>query len=130
LRFVLPARGYRGIANVTEDDLERFRQGHTVKGRRPRQGTISHPNPAWKEILRDDVKRGHAATHHARRSIISQEGFTEGDRGSTFSVEQMQAIRACMTDAWVSEVNQIKVRERGRYRSEAAADQGHRGSGT
>ncbi len=35
------ALGDRCIANDTEDDLERFRQGHTGDGRRPKQGTIS-----------------------------------------------------------------------------------------
>jgi integrase len=109
--IILPALGDRGVANVTEDDLERFRQSHTVNGRRPKQGTISHLNSAWKEILRDAVKLGHVSKRHAKRSIISQEGFAKGNRGSTFSVEEMQAIRAYMTDAWVDEFNQIKVRE-------------------
>ena len=42
--IILPALGDRGVANVTEDDLERFRQSHTVNGRKPKQGTISHLN--------------------------------------------------------------------------------------
>jgi hypothetical protein len=109
--IILPALGNRGVANVTEDDLEKFRHSHTVKGRKPKQGTISHLNSAWKEILRDAVKLGYVSTRHAKRSIISQEGFSKGDRGSTFSVEEMKAIRTYMTDAWVNEVNQIKVRE-------------------
>ncbi len=110
--IILPALGDRGVANVTEDDLERFRQSHKVNGRKPKQGTISHLNSAWKEILRDAVKLGHVSKRHAKRSIISQEGFTKGDRGSTFSTEEMRAIRAYMTDdAWLNEFNQIKVRE-------------------
>ena len=32
--IILPALGERGIANITDDDLERFRQGHTVNGRK------------------------------------------------------------------------------------------------
>jgi hypothetical protein len=110
--IILPALGDRGIAEVTEDDLERFRQSHKVNGRKPKQGTISHLNSAWKEILRDAVKLGYVSTRHAKRSIISQEGFSKGDRGSTFSAEEMRAIRAYMTDdAWVNEFNQMKVRE-------------------
>jgi hypothetical protein len=109
--IILPALGDRGIAKVTEDDLERFRQGHTVNGRRPKQGTISHLNSAWKEILRDALKLGHVSKHHAKRSIISQEGFAKGDRGSTFTRAEMQAIRHYMTNAWVDKFNQAKVRE-------------------
>jgi hypothetical protein len=109
--IILPALGERGIANITDDDLERFRQGHTVNGRKPKQGTISHLNSAWKEILRDAQKLGLVSKAHAKRSIISQEGFTKGERGSTFSAEEMRAIRAYMTDAWADEFNQIKVRE-------------------
>ena len=62
--------------------------------------------------LRDAVKLGHVSKRHAKQSIISQEGFAKGDRGSTFSPEEMRAIRAYMTnDAWLNEFSQIKVRE-------------------
>ena len=73
--IILPALGERGIANITDDDLERFRQGHTVNGRKPKQGTISHLNSAWKEILRDAQKRGLVSKAHAKKSVI-QESMT------------------------------------------------------
>ena len=102
--IILPALGERGIANVTDDDLERFRQGHTVNGRKPKQGTISHLNSTWKEILRDAHKLGLVSKAHAKKSVISQEGFAKGERGATFTREEMELIRAYMTDAWVNEL--------------------------
>ena len=109
--IILPALGERGIANITDDDLERFRQGHTVNGRKPKQGTISHLNSAWKEILRDAQKLGLVSKAHAKKSVISQEGFAKGERGATFTREEMESIRAHMTDAWVNQVPVNKVRE-------------------
>ena len=109
--IILPALGERGIANITDDDLERFRQGHTVNGRKPKQGTISHLNSAWKEILRDAQKLGIVSKAHAKKSVISQEGFAKGERGATFTREEMESIRAYMTDAWVNEIPVNKVRE-------------------
>jgi hypothetical protein len=109
--IILPALGERGVANVTDDDLERFRQSHTVNGRRPTQGTIAHLNSAWKEVLRDAITLGHVSRLHAKKSVISQEGFTGGDRGSTFTRDEMRAIRQHMTDAWVNEFAATKVRE-------------------
>jgi integrase len=109
--IILPALGERGIANVTDDDLERFRQGHTVNGRKPKQGTISHLNSAWKEILRDAHKLGLVSKTHAKKSVISQEGFAKGERGATFTREEMESIRAYMTDAWVNELPVNRVRE-------------------
>jgi hypothetical protein len=109
--IILPALGERGIANITDDDLERFRQGHTVNGRKPKQGTISHLNSAWKEILRDAQKLGLVSKAHAKKSVISQEGFAKGERGATFTREEMQSIRAYMTDVWVNELPVNKVCE-------------------
>jgi integrase len=109
--IILPALGERGIANITDDDLERFRQGHTVNGRKPKQGTISHLNSAWKEILRDAHKLGLVSKAHAKKSVISQEGFAKGERGATFTREEMELIRAHMTDAWVNELPVNRVRE-------------------
>jgi hypothetical protein len=110
--IILPVLGERGIAAVTEDDLERFRQGHTVNGRKPLQGTISHLNSAWKEVLRDAVKLGHVTKQHAKRSVISVEGFAKGERGSTFTRQEMEAVHRYMTDAWVNEFpNYRKVGE-------------------
>jgi integrase len=109
--IILPTLGDRGVANVTEDDLERFRQGHTVNGRKPKQGTISHLNSAWKEILRDAQKLGLVSKAHAKKSVVSQEGFAKGERGATFTREEMNSICAYMTDAWVNELPVNKVRE-------------------
>jgi integrase len=109
--IILPALGERGIANITDDDLERFRQGHTVNGRKPKQGTISHLNSAWKEILRDAHKLGLVSKAHAKKSVISQEGFAKGERGATFTRQEMESIRAYMTDAWVNELPVNRVRE-------------------
>ncbi len=109
--IILPALGERGVANITDDDLERFRQGHTVNGRKPKQGTISHLNGAWKEILRDAQKLGLVSKAHAKKSVISQEGFAKGERGAAFTREEMKSIRAYMTDAWVNELPVNKVRE-------------------
>ena len=69
--IILPALGERGIANITDDDLERFRQSHTVNGRKPKQGTISHLNSAWKEILRDAVRSSVKCPRHTPRNRSS-----------------------------------------------------------
>jgi site-specific recombinase XerD len=109
---IVPALGERGIAAVSDEDLERLRQGHTVNGRKPLQGTIAHLNSAWKEVLRDAVRLGYVTKLHAKRAVISVEGFEKGERGSTFTRKEMQAIRAHLTDEWVHEFpNYLKVCE-------------------
>jgi hypothetical protein len=109
--IILPMLGERGIAAVTEDDLERFRHGHTVNGRKPLQGTIANLNSAWKEVLRDAVKLGYVTKRHAKRAVISVEGFDKGERGSTFTRQEMKTIRDHMTDAWINELPHRKVYE-------------------
>jgi hypothetical protein len=63
--IIAPTLGGRGIANLTEEDLERFCRGHRVK---------VELNAAWLEILRDAFALGHlsklaneAAGHFQRR---------------------------------------------------------------
>jgi integrase len=109
--FILPALGERGIGDITEEDIERFRQGHVVRGGRPARGTIGNLNSAWLEILRDAVDLKHLSKLHTKRLAISQEGFAKGNRGSSFSVPEMQRLRGYMSDAWIAEGHHGKVRE-------------------
>ena len=113
--IIVPALGDRGIANLTEEDLERFRQGHTVRGRKPARGTIGQINAAWLEILRDAIALGHLSKLATKRLIISNEGFSHGSKGSAFSRVEMEKIRAFMTDAWVADSGGKRKVMEGRY---------------
>ena len=61
--------------------------------------------------MRDAQKLNQVSKPHAKKSVITQEGFAKGERGATFTREEMQSIRAYMTDAWVNELPVNKVRE-------------------
>lgn len=37
--LIIPAVGGRGIANLTEEDMEQFARGHTVGGKAPKKST-------------------------------------------------------------------------------------------
>jgi hypothetical protein len=113
--ILVPALGERGIANLSVEDLERFRQGHTVRGRKPAKGTIGQINAAWLEILRDAIALGHLSKLATKRLIISNEGFSHGSKGAAFTRVEMEAIRAYMTDAWVADSGGKRIVMEGRY---------------
>ena len=100
-----------GIAHLTEEDMERFAGSHTVDGEAPKTSTIGNLNSAWLELLSDAVSLGHIKDAHKRRLTISTRGFEKGLRGDAFSREEMMALRAYMSDAWVAAGAYEKVRE-------------------
>ena len=108
---IIPAFGERGIANLTEEDIERFVAGYKIDGKAPKKGTIGNLNSAWLELLSDAVALGHIRDAHKRRLSISTKGFINGLRGDAFSRPEMMAIRAHMNDAWVAAGPYEKVRE-------------------
>ena len=109
--LIVPALGERGIAHLTEEDMERFAGSHTVDGKAPKTSTIGNLNSAWLELLSDAVSLGHIKDAHKRRLTISTRGFEKGLRGDAFSREEMMALRAYMSDAWVAAGAYEKVRE-------------------
>ncbi len=109
--LILPALGERGITNLTEEDMERFGRSYMVDGKAPKKATIGNLNSAWLEILSDAVDLGHIRDAHKRSLTISTKGYTSGLRGDGFSREEMMAIRAYMSDAWIAAGPYAKVRE-------------------
>lgn len=108
---LLPAFGDRGIANLTEDDLERFRLSVTVKNGTPKRSTIANINSAWLEVLNDAVTAGYLSRVRKRFLVISQAGFGKGQRGDAFSRAEMQMIRNYMSDAWIASGHTAVSRE-------------------
>jgi hypothetical protein len=108
---IVPALGERGIGNLTEEDMQRFAEGHKINGKAPKKATIGNLNSSWLEILADAVALGHIKDAHKRRLMISTKGFANGIRGDGFSREEMMVIRAHMSDAWVAAGHYGKVRE-------------------
>lgn len=113
---LLPAFGDRGIANLTEDDMESFRLAVTLRsnGAVPKRSTIANINSAWLEVLRDAVDQGFITRARRKFLIISQEGFAKGIRGASFSRQEMTTIMRLMSDAWVSQGHTL-IRRENRY---------------
>lgn len=101
---LIPAFGDRGIAGLTEDDMERFRLGLKVNGgQTPKRSTVANTNSAWLEILRDAIDSGFISRARKKMLVISQEGFEKGQRGDAFSRAEMQDIRTYMSDRWIAD---------------------------
>ena len=85
--------------------MDAFVKAQTVRGGKPKAGTISHLHSAWLEILRDAValKVLPLSVITKKKLVMSTSGFSTGERRPSFIREQMEAIRHHMTDAWVNE---------------------------
>ena len=75
---LVPALGGRGIANLTDEDMKQFAEGHTVDGKAPKKGTIGNLNSAWLELLADAVALGYIKDAHKQRLTISTKGTQTG----------------------------------------------------
>jgi len=112
--IILPGIGHRGIANLTEADMEALRDGHKIggpDGHAAKRSTIANLNSAWLEIVNDAVAAGFISKSVRKRLVISQEGLSKGERGSSFTEDEMRAVRAHMDDAWIAKGHTTVVRE-------------------
>lgn len=121
---ILPAIGDRGIANLDEEDLERLVKAHKVhmdqRGAQkkesepteePKRSTIANINSAWLEVVQDAIDQGYIAARVRKRLTISQSGLQKGERGSSFSPEEMLKLREFMSDAWIAQGHTEVVRQ-------------------
>jgi hypothetical protein len=89
----VPALGDRGIADLNEEDLKKFRQSHRVNGRKAAKGTIGQINAAWLEIVRDAIALGYLSKLTTKRLVISNEG------SPMVRADQRSAARECRRSA-------------------------------
>jgi len=72
--IILPGIGHRGIANLTEADMEALRDGHKIggpDGHAAKRSTIANLNSAWLEIVNDAVAAGFISKSVRKRLVIS-----------------------------------------------------------
>ena len=112
--IILPGIGHRGIANLTEAEMETLRDGHKIggpDGHAAKRSTIANLNSAWLEIVNDAVAAGYISKSVRKRLVISQEGLSKGERGSSFTEDEMRAVRTHTDDAWIAKGHTTVVRE-------------------